>query len=41
MREKRNAYRVFVSRPEGNTPLGRPRHKWENSIKMGLREIEW
>ena len=36
MREKRNAYRDFVSKPGGSRPLGRPRHKWENSIQMDL-----
>jgi len=38
MREKRCAYRVFVSKPEGNRPLGRPRHKWENGIQMDLKK---
>jgi hypothetical protein len=33
--EKRNAYRILVG------PLGRPRHRWVNNIKMGLREIGW
>jgi hypothetical protein len=37
MREKRNAYMILVGKPEGNTPLGRPRHKWVNNIKMDLR----
>jgi len=32
-------YRVLVGRPEGKRPLGRPRHRWENNIKMDLREI--
>jgi hypothetical protein len=36
MREKRNAYRIFVGRPEGKRPLGRPRHQWEDNIKMDL-----
>jgi hypothetical protein len=30
-----------VGRPEGKRPLGRPRHRWEDNIKMDLREIEW
>jgi hypothetical protein len=38
MREKRNAYRVIVSKPEGNRPHGRPRHKWESNIKMDLKK---
>jgi hypothetical protein len=40
-REKRNAYRILVGKPEGNTPLGRPRRKWVGNIKMDLREIGW
>jgi hypothetical protein len=32
-------YRVLVGRPEGKRPLGRPRHSWEDNIKMDLREI--
>jgi hypothetical protein len=39
MREKRNAYRILVGKPEGKRPLGRPRHTWEGDIKMELREI--
>jgi hypothetical protein len=35
----RGVYRVLVGRPEGKRPLGRPRHKWENNIKMVLGEI--
>jgi hypothetical protein len=30
-----------VGKPEGNRLLGRPRHRWEDNIKMGLREIGW
>jgi hypothetical protein len=37
-REKRNAYRLLVGNPEGNRPLGRPRHRWVNNVKMDLRE---
>jgi hypothetical protein len=37
-RQKRNAYRVLVGKPEGKRPLGRPRSKWEDNIKMDLRE---
>jgi hypothetical protein len=33
----RNAYRILVGKPEGKRPLGRPRHRWEDNIKMGLR----
>ncbi|KAJ4427581.1 hypothetical protein ANN_25229 [Periplaneta americana] len=39
MGESRNAYRVLVGRPEGKRPLGRPRLRWEDNIKMDLREV--
>jgi hypothetical protein len=39
--EKRNAYRILVGKPEGKTPLGRPRLRWVDNIKIDLREIEW
>jgi hypothetical protein len=39
MGERRGVYRVFVGRPEGKRPLGRPRQRWEDNIKMDLREI--
>jgi hypothetical protein len=39
MGEMRNAYKVLVGIPEGKRPLGRPRHGWEENIKMDLREI--
>jgi hypothetical protein len=35
------AYRVSLGRPEGNGPLERPRHRWEDDIKMDLKEMEW
>jgi hypothetical protein len=38
-REGRCAYRVLVGRPEGKRPPGRPRRKWEDSIKINVREI--
>jgi hypothetical protein len=38
MGEKRNAYRILVGKPEGRRPLGRPRHRWVDSIKMNHRE---
>jgi hypothetical protein len=41
MGEKRNTCRILVGRPEGKRPLGRPRHRWVDSIKMDLREIGW
>ncbi|KAJ4451853.1 hypothetical protein ANN_03331 [Periplaneta americana] len=39
MGESRNAYRVLVGRPAGKRPLGRPRRRWEDNIKMDLREV--
>ncbi|KAJ4434311.1 hypothetical protein ANN_22866 [Periplaneta americana] len=39
MGESRNAYRVLVGRPKGKRPLGRPRRRWEDNIKMDLREV--
>jgi hypothetical protein len=41
MGEKRNAYRILVENPEGKRPLGRPRHRWVDTIKIDLREIGW
>jgi hypothetical protein len=39
--EKKNAYRILVVEPEGKRPLGRPRRRWEDIVKMDLREIGW
>jgi hypothetical protein len=39
--ERRGAYRALVGNPEGRRPLGRPRHRWEDNIKMDLREVGW
>jgi hypothetical protein len=39
MREKRNGYRLLVGKPEGKGPLGRPRRRWIDNIKMDLLEI--
>jgi hypothetical protein len=41
MGEKRNAYRILVGKPEEKKPLGIPRRRWEDSIKMELRAIGW
>jgi hypothetical protein len=41
MGETRNAYRILVGKPEGRRPLGRPRRRWVNNIKIDLREIGW
>jgi hypothetical protein len=38
---KRNAYRILVEKPEGKKPLGRPRRRWVDNIKMDLRETGW
>jgi hypothetical protein len=40
MGEKRNAYRLLVGKPEGKTPLGRPRRRWLD-IRMDLVEVGW
>jgi len=39
MEEGRGVHRVLVWKPEGKRPLGRPRHTWEDNIKMDLREV--
>jgi hypothetical protein len=39
MGERRCAYRVLVGKPEGRKPLGRPRRRWEDIIKMDLWEV--
>jgi hypothetical protein len=39
MGERRGVYRVLVGKPEGKTPLGRPRHRWEDNIKMDFQEV--
>jgi hypothetical protein len=41
MGETRNAYRLLVGKPEGRRPLGRPRCRWVENIKMALLEIGW
>jgi hypothetical protein len=46
MGERRGVYRVLVGKPKGKRPLERPRHRWEDNIKMDLQElgcegIEW
>jgi hypothetical protein len=38
---KRNAYRIFMEKPEGKRPPGRERRRWVDNIKMDLRGIEW
>jgi hypothetical protein len=39
--EERKVYKVLVGKPEGKRPLGRPRCRWEDGIRMDLREIGW
>jgi hypothetical protein len=41
MGEKRKAYRLLVGKPEGKRPLGRPRLKWVDNIRMDFGEVEW
>jgi hypothetical protein len=41
MGEKRNEYRLLVGNPEGKRPLGRPRRRWVDYIRMDLGEVGW
>jgi hypothetical protein len=41
MGEKKNAYRLLVGKPEGKRPLGRPRRRWVDNIRMDLGEVRW
>jgi hypothetical protein len=46
MGEERKMYKVLVGKPEGKRPLGRPRHRWEDGIRMDLKEaglgvVDW
>jgi hypothetical protein len=41
MGQKRNAYRLLVGKPEGKRPLGRPRCRWADNIRMDLGEMGW
>jgi hypothetical protein len=40
MGEERGVHRVLVRKPEGKRPLGRPRRRWEDNIKMDVQEVE-
>jgi len=40
MEERRGAYRVLVRKPQGKIPLGRPRLRWDDNIKMDLQKVE-
>jgi hypothetical protein len=39
MEDERGVYRVLVGKPEGKRPLGRPRRRWKDNIKMDIREV--
>jgi hypothetical protein len=41
MGEKRNAYRLLVGKPEGRRPLGKPRRRWLDNIRMNLIKVGW
>jgi hypothetical protein len=41
MGEKKNAYRILVGKSEGERPLGRPRHRWEDNVLMDLMGVGW
>jgi len=38
---RKGIYKDWVGRPEGKRPLGRPRPRWDNNIKMNLKEVKW
>jgi hypothetical protein len=37
----RNVYKIFVGKPEGKRPFGKPSSRWEDNIRMDLSKIEW
>jgi hypothetical protein len=41
MEEERKVYKVLVGKPNGERPLGEPRHRWEDEIRRDLRESGW
>jgi hypothetical protein len=41
MGEERDMYKILMGKPEGKRPLGRPKRRWEDGIRMELREIGW
>jgi hypothetical protein len=41
MGEMRNTYRILVGKPEENKPLGRPSRRWEDNIRIDIREVGW
>jgi hypothetical protein len=41
MGEEREVYRVLLGKPEGRKPFGRPRHRWDDGIRINLRDTDW
>jgi hypothetical protein len=41
MGQRRNAYKIWIGKSEGKRPLGRPRHRWEDNIRMDIEKIGW
>ena len=41
MGEERVVYRVLVGKPEGKRPLGKPRRRWVDNIRMDLQDVDW
>jgi hypothetical protein len=41
MVEMRNGYKILFGKSEGKRPLGRPKHRWEDNIRLNLREVGW
>jgi hypothetical protein len=41
MGERKDVYRVLVGKPEEKRPLGRARHRWEDTIKINIQEVSW
>jgi hypothetical protein len=41
VRDRKGSYRVVVGKPERNRPLGRPRHRWKDNIKLHIQEVGW
>jgi hypothetical protein len=37
----KNSYKILIGKPEGKRPRRRPRHRWENTVRMNLAEIKW
>jgi len=41
MGDRTHVFRILVGKPEGKRPLGRPRHRWEDNIKMDFQKVGW